>query len=190
VAEAALAKAHPPLLQEAPRNAGLLYCTWGAVVPLGSLTRGCLPLTSGDLFGVELDGDVRYAQDPHEPLAVYDGKASDVVGGHGLDRTEQRVVGADGERLAVPDLRSPGLVRVLTKGEAPRDDVVLGDHAPQLPFLAAEGKGVDVELGELEVAEDDIAQDVPSGSLESQCPHSQVDRGLIRPRTPVGLVAS
>src|SRR3712207_4629369 len=64
---------HPPLLQEAPRNVGLLYCTRGAVVPLGSLTKGCLPLTPGDLFGVELDGDVRYAQDSHEPLAVYDG---------------------------------------------------------------------------------------------------------------------
>ena len=57
MAEAALAKAHPPLLQEVPRNAGLLYCTRGAVVPLGSLTRGCLPLTLGDLFGVGLDGD-------------------------------------------------------------------------------------------------------------------------------------
>jgi hypothetical protein len=167
VAEAALAGAHPPLLQEAPRIAGLLYCTRGAVVPLGSLTRGCLPLTLGDHYGVELDGDVRYAQDPHEQLAVYDGKASDVAGGHDLDCREQRVVDADGDRLAVPDLCRPGLVRVLIEGEAPRDDVVLGDYAPQLPFLAAEGKGVDVELGELEVAEDNIAEDVPSGSLES-----------------------
>src|SRR5215207_6710783 len=112
------------------------------------LLRDGLDQVADPLLG-QVPGDVALAHDAHQIVAVDDRQPAHLVLAHRPEDLLDRVVGADGDRLALGQVTGAGRGRVAALGEAPYDDVAVGEHALEPVVLTADGQRPDVQVAHL-----------------------------------------
>src|SRR5215218_4220088 len=123
-------------------SVGLGICT------ASPLLRDRLDQVADALLGQVL-GDVGLAHHADQVVTVDHRQPPHLVLAHGSQDLLDRVVGPDGDRLALGQVAGAGRGRVTALGEAPDHDVAVGHHALEPVVLAADGQRPDVQVAHL-----------------------------------------